>query len=209
MTFFDDPLAVVATLPPLVLPLVVFASSLIEYVLPPFWGDTFILLGFFLAGQGAVGWPSIFAAAILGGIAGAAIAYALGRRYGLRAARRFTGRRRGGRSRERLNRLYRRFGERVLLVNRFLPVVRGLLLYGAGAMHLRPRPVMIYTAIGNIAWVALLMAVGLATGGTWNEIQAAFRSSSRAIGILTFAAVAIALVVVVWYQARARRAEDR
>lgn len=208
MTFFDDPMAVVATLPPLVIPLVVFASSVIEYVVPPFWGDTFILLGFFLAGQGIVSWPAIFGAAILGGIAGAAIAYVLGRRYGLRAVRRFTGRRRGSRSRERLNRLYRRFGERVLLVNRFLPVVRGLLLYGAGAMHLRPRPVMIYTAIGNVAWVALLMAVGLLTGGTWDEIQAAFRSSSRAVGLVAIAGVLAGVAWLVWRQRRARRADE-
>ena len=178
MDWLDDPAALVATLPPLVLPLVVFVSSALEYVFPPYWGDTVILLGFFLAGQGAVPAWTIFVGSVLGGVLGATIAYGLGRRYGLRAVRIFS--RRGGRSRsrERLDRLFARFGERVLLLNRFLPVVRGILLYGAGGMQLRPRPVLVYTAIGNVAWVALLMGVGLLTGGTWEQIQESFRHYS-------------------------------
>lgn len=206
MSFVDDPLALVATLPPLVLPLIVFASSVVEYVFPPFWGDTFILLGFFLAGQGVVGWPAIFVAAVAGGLAGSATAYALGRRYGLRAARYFASRGRRSRSRARLDRLFVRFGERVLLFNRFLPVVRGLLLYGAGAMRLRPRPALIYTALGNVAWVALLMAVGVLTGGTWEQIQETFRQYSRVAGVAAFAVATAWLSWLLWRRARLRRA---
>ncbi len=208
MTWLDDPVALVATLPPLILPLVVFVSSMLEYVFPPYWGDTVILVGFFLAGQGAVpGW-TIFVGAVAGGVLGATIAYGLGRRYGLRAIRMFTRRGRRSRSRERLDRLFARFGERVLLLNRFLPVVRGVLLYGAGGMQLRPRPVLVYTAIGNVAWVGLLMGVGLLTGGTWEQIQDSFRHYSWA-GAVAAGLLVLGGLVGLAIQHRRSRKSDR
>ncbi len=207
MDWLDDPAALVATLPPLVLPLIVFVSSALEYVVPPYWGDTVILLGFFLAGQGAVPAWTVFVGSVIGGVLGATIAYYLGRKYGLRATRMFTRRGRGSRSRERLDRLFARFGERVLLLNRFLPVVRGVLLYGAGGMQLRPRPVLVYTAIGNVAWVGLLMGVGLLTGGTWEQIQDSFRHYSWAGAVIAGVLVLIGLIVLVVQHRRMRRDE--
>ncbi len=196
---FDDPVATVAALPVFLVPLVVLLSSMLEYVFPPYWGDTLILVGFFLAGQGVISWVAIFIAATVGALLGALIAYVLGKRYGLRAVRRF-GRRRGrNRSRERVQELFRRYGEPILLLNRFLPVVRGLMLYAAGAMELRLRPVMIYSSIGSVAWVALMMAVGLAAGGTWEQLQATFAQSSRVLGLVALAVFSIWLV---WFGLR-------
>lgn len=206
MTLFDDPLTTLAALPAFVVPLAVFASSVLEYVFPPFWGDTFILIGFFLAGQGGASAVAVFVAAVLGGLVGGLIAYGLGHRYGLRAMRRFTFQQRPSRTRDRIRRLYARFGERVLLLNRFLPVIRGLLHYAAGAMRLRLRPVVIYSSLGNVAWVALLMGVGLLTGGTWEQIEQSFKQYSRGLGIIALAAVGVWLGWVLWRATRLRTA---
>ncbi|RMH22526.1 MAG: hypothetical protein D6696_03000 [Acidobacteria bacterium] len=203
MTWLEDPIAAIAALPPLTLPLVVFAAAFLEYVVPPFWGDTVILLGFFLAGQGVIGWGEIFAAAFAGGLLGAVAAYLLGRRYGLRAVRRLTPRRRSRfRSRERVQRLFARFGERVLLLNRFLPVVRGLMLYAAGAMHLRLRPVLVYCTVGNLPWIVLLMTVGMLTGGSWDQILASFRGYSQLLGAFAFGVLLLWLGWLVWQYRR-------
>lgn len=205
MTFFDDPVTAVAALPPLVVPLVIFLSGALEYIFPPYWGDTLILVGFFLAGQGAASPVQVFAAAVIGGLAGSVVAFHLGRRYGMQIARRLTFQRKPTGTRARIRRLYERFGERVLVFNRFLPVIRGMLLYGAGAMGLRLRPVLAYSTVGNLAWVALLMAVGLLTGGTWDEIQATFRQYSRGLGLVAGGIVAAWLAWVLWRAWRRRR----
>ncbi len=102
MTWLDDPIAAALALPPLVLVLFVFASALLEYVFPPYWGDTFVLLGFFLAGQGAAPPAMIFAAAAAGSVAGSIAAYQIGRRYGLAITRRISPRRRPSRRRVRM-----------------------------------------------------------------------------------------------------------
>gem|GEM_PF-5599110 len=181
MTGFDDPVAMVAALPVFLVPLVVFASSMLEYVFPPYWGDTLILVGFFLARQGAVSWLAVFVAAVAGALLGATIAFFLGKRYGLRVLRRFA--RRRSRSRARVQALFRRYGEPVLLLNRFLPVVRGLMLYAAGAMELRARPALVYATLGSTAWVAMMMGIGWLTGGTWDQLQATFAESSKAVAL--------------------------
>lgn len=202
--WLEDPLALALALPPLALPLFVFASALIEYVFPPYWGDMFVLLGFFLAGQGVVSPAIVFAAALSGSIVGSIIAYRLGERYGLAVIRRFSSSKRRGHSRQRVRDLFRRFGKKLLLVNRFLPVVRGGLLYGAGALRLRFAPVIFYCALSNLAFMGLLMWAGLWTAGSWAEIQAAFQRSNRLIGGALLTVVAVWVATVLWRK-RARQ----
>ena len=142
----------------------------------------FVLLGFFLAGQGAVSPPVVFLAAIFGSTVGSVISYQLGRRYGLAVLRRIPlGRRRAAAS-ERAVQLFQRFGEKLLIVNRFLPVVRAFLLYGAGALELRFRPVVVYCFLSNLAFISMLMWAGLWTADSWPEIQAGFRQSNQILG---------------------------
>lgn len=208
MSLLDDPVATVAALPAFLVPLVVFVSSMLEYVFPPYWGDTLILVGFFLAGQGVVSWFEIFAAAVSGALLGALIAYWLGKRYGLRTLRRFSRIRRRDRPRQRVQVLFRRYGEPVLVINRFLPVVRGIMLYAAGAMELRLRPVLIYSTIGSVAWVALIMGLGWLTGGTWEQLQATFEQSSRIFGIIAFILLGGWLIALGWRFVRGKNGAD-
>ncbi len=191
MSWIDDPVALVAAWPAFALPLFVFASAALEYVFPPYWGDMFVLLGFFLSGQGASSPWLIFAAAFTGSVVGSAVAFLLGRRYGLSIVRRVAFWRPTG-TRERIRRLLLRFGERFLVVNRFVPFLRGFLLYGAGGLKLRFGPAVGYSALSNFLWLTILMGVGLLTAGTWEQILAKFQHTNRLLG------VAASVVVVAW-----------
>lgn len=201
MSWFDDPVAAALALPPLVLPLLIFGSALLEYVFPPYWGDTFVLLGFFLAGQGATTPSVMFAAALLGSILGSVAAYRLGHRYGLAVARKLTLRRERAPSR-RVRELFERFGEKVLIANRFLPVVRGFLLYGAGAFGLRFGAVIFYCTLSNLAFIGLLMWAGLWTADSWPEIQAVFRQSNQLLGVVALILVLLAAGRMLWMSSR-------
>lgn len=209
MHFLDDPVTFMVALPalPLLLPLFVLVSAMLEYVVPPYWGDSFVLLGFFLSGQPAVAvspW-TVFAATVLGGGLGAAVAFLLGRRYGLAFARRVTPWRPLG-SRQRIRRLLTRFGARFLVVNRFVPFIRGLLLYGAGAMRLRFADALLYTTLSNLLWAGVLMGVGILTAGSWEEILAAFHHTHRVIGAAVAVAVAAWIVFLAGRRLRRRSA---
>lgn len=203
-SWLEDPVALAMTFPPFVLPLFVFASALIEYVIPPYWGDLFVLLGFFLAGQGAVSPAVVFFAALTGSIVGSMIAYRLGERYGLALVHRFySGKRRV--PRQQIRDLFQRFGKKLLIVNRFLPIVRSALLYGAGALKLRFGPVIFYCALSNVAFIGLLMWAGLWTAGSWPEILATFQQSYGRIGAVVLVTGSIWVFMIYWRYRTARK----
>jgi membrane protein DedA with SNARE-associated domain len=172
--------------------LLVVVMAVLEYIVPPVPGDSTMLFACFLAGTGALSLPAAIAACVAGSIAGAAAAYAIGSRIGhsyflLRSAW----------AREELARLergYRRYGPRLLVINRFLPGVRGVFLYGAGIGRLGWRPVMIYSTVSNVLWVALLAWGGARLGGSWDEVSVVFRRYAWgvAVGVTIYAGLSVA-----------------
>ena len=181
-------------------------SAALEYVVPPYWGDLVLLLAFFWAVQGHGSAPLVFAACVAGSTVGAAAAYGLGRRFGLSLARRILGfglvsrRRAVGR---RADSLLRRYGPPVLASNRFLPVVRGVMLYGAGALRLPFGSCMAFTLASNVAWAVLLWAVAhLSRGVTWTELVDTFRHSSRLGAVAALLLATTVVLLAIWRDRR-------
>lgn len=205
MTLFDDPMAYFVALPALAVPAFVFAAAFLEYVVPPVPGDSCMLVGFFLAAQGAADPASVVVAAVAGCLAGGAVAFHLGARYGEAVLRKVVWRRQLAAT-ARFRALATRRGESILAVNRFLPVVRSVMLYGAGAFGLDFKKSMAWNAASAAAFVVFLFGAGWATAGSWNEIRGRFVELNRAAGV---AALVLAAVWVAWtlYRAAQVRAE--
>ena len=173
----------------------------LEYVFPPVPGDSTMLFACFLAGTGALPLPAVVSVCLLGSVAGALSAYTFGARLGrsyffLRSEW----------ARHELERVevgFRKYGARLLAINRFLPGVRGLFLYAAGIGRLGWRPVLIYSTLSNLCWVALIAWAGTALGTSWAEVQIHFRRYvwGIAIGMTIY-------VVVTIVRARRRRARN-
>lgn len=142
-------------------PLVLFLGSLVEYVFPPFPGDSLVVLGAWYAVNGKISWPVAFAATTAGAVLGAWIDYRIGGALG--AALERGAARRGPITLENVRRVeagYARWGAWFLLANRFLPGVRAFLFVGAGAARLPPRKVLLWGGVSAAAWNALLLVVG-------------------------------------------------
>ncbi len=176
--------------------LLVVLLAWLEYVFPPSPGDSTMLFAFFLAGRGTMSLPAVAAAALSGSVLGAMTAYAIGARLGrsyffLRSA--------WARAElARIERWYARHGARFLLINRFLPGVRGFFLYAAGITRLGAGAVLIHSTVSNLLWILLLAWGGTSLGSTWEEVRVVFRR--YVWGIALFLAVYVVLAVV-----RARR----
>jgi membrane protein DedA with SNARE-associated domain len=174
----------------------------LEYVFPPVPGDSTMLFACFLAGTGTLPFSTVLLTCLSGSIAGAATAYALGARLGRSY---FFLRTRW--AREELRRLeggFERYGARLLAINRFLPGVRGVFLYAAGIGRLGWRPVLVFSTLSNVLWVALIAWAGSALGSTWADVQVVFRRYVWAIGI----GMGVYLVVII-VRTRRRRARAR
>lgn len=170
----------------------------LEYVFPPAPGDSTMLLACFLAGAGLLPPIPTVLVCFLGSVLGALTAYAAGARLGksyffLRSSW-------ARMELERLERWLARFGPRLLAVNRFLPGIRGVFLYGAGIGRLPLRPVLIWSSLSNALWVALIAWAGTGLGSSWDEVQVIFGRYvwAIAIGFSIYLVVSLA-------RARARR----
>jgi membrane protein DedA with SNARE-associated domain len=181
--------------------LLVALLAWLEYVFPPVPGDSTMLLACFLAGTGALPPVPTVLVCFLGSVLGAMTAYAVGARLGrsyffLRSSW-------ARMELERLERWLTRFGPRLLALNRFLPGIRGVFLYGAGIGRLPLRPVLIWSSLSNALWVAFIAWAGTSLGSSWEDVQAIF---GRYVWVI---ATGFAIYVVVsLVRARARRRQD-
>jgi len=142
-------------------PAILFLGSLVEYVFPPFPGDTLVVLGAWYAVNGKISWPLAFVAVTSGAVVGAWIDYRIG--VALGAALERGAMRRGPITLEHVRRVeagYARWGAWFLLANRFLPGIRAFLFVGAGAARLPLGKVLLWGGISAAAWNALLLLVG-------------------------------------------------
>lgn len=195
MTWLDDPIALAMSLPPLALPVFVFVSAMLEYIFPPYLGDMFVLFGFFLAGQGATSPWLLFALAVLGSSLGAGVAYYLGSKYGLAVIRKVFSRRRKLVRQESIDEIFARFDERILTANRFLPFLRGFMLYAAGAFRFRFWHAVFFAALSNLAFMGLMLWVGLVTSGSWEQIRAAARQYNLMTAGLVVTGVLVWMII--------------
>jgi len=186
-------------------PAILFLGSLVEYVFPPFPGDTLVVLGAWYAVNGKISWPLAFVAVTAGAVVGAWIDYRVG--VALGAALERGAKRRGPITLEHVRQVeagYARWGEWFLLANRFLPGIRAFLFVGAGAARLPLGKVLLWGGISAAAWNALLLLVGAYLASNLSELVD-WLERYTALAWMVMAVVAALLLVRLAMAARRRR----
>jgi membrane protein DedA with SNARE-associated domain len=187
--------------------LAVFVLMLAESACIPIPSELTMMFGGALAAGAVAGaHPSligIFAAGVLGNVAGSYLSWAVGKYAGQAAIRRW-GRRVGIREHEidKATVWFERHGPVAVLVGRMVPVVRTFISLPAGFAEMPAGIFGLYTTLGVIPWTAALTIGGYVAGANWEHVANDFHGPTYAIaGIL-----AVGLVVVV---VRRRRAKSR
>jgi membrane protein DedA with SNARE-associated domain len=177
--------------------LVLCLAAMIEYVVPPFPGDTIIILGGIYAARGQKPWWLVFAVMTLGSVFGSAVDYWVGLKIGDRITQLPEEKLFFGLSRSRLLDLRRRMrknGSSLIAINRFLPAVRGVLFIAAGTARMSFRRVMVLGAASAVAWNLLLMWLGTAVGGNAERLEVLIRNYQLAVyAVLVILALALAI----------------
>jgi membrane protein DedA with SNARE-associated domain len=182
--------------------LVLFAAALIEYVVPPFPGDTIAVFGIFLAtGAGysaALVWGALNVGAVLGGLA----AYAVGRSFAdaTRRPRWLRGPRAEKAIADVVQR-YERHGAWVLALNRFVPALRAFFFVGAGVARMPVWKVVVYGGASAAAWNGVLLGLGIFFASSWRTL---LEWTQR---YTTLSIVILVLLVAAWAARRAWRAK--
>jgi membrane protein DedA with SNARE-associated domain len=191
-----------------VAPLVLFFATLVEYVFPPFPGDLLVVLGAWYAVEGALSWPATFASVTAGALLGAWIDY----RVGVVVGRRIEGRAasRSALSAERLARFeasYRRWGDLLLLSNRFFPGIRAFFFLAAGASGIPLRKVLLYGGISAALWNGLLLGAGALFARNAAELVSLFERYTQVAWTVVVVGAVAAAAVLLWRRRRAPGAE--
>lgn len=189
---------------------ILFLASLLEYVFPPFPGDTVTLLGAYYSVVGVLPIPLVFAAVTSGSVVGSAFNYWVGMKL-----RSFS------EKREKLPLLLRwleiekikrieerwhRRGDVLILFNRFIPGIRSLFFAAAGMGQIRFRRVMLLGAVSAALWNALLLAVGYLVGARLDELERYFRAYSTIAWTILALLFLFVVVRALWKRQRARSA---
>ncbi|MCL2626772.1 MAG: DedA family protein [Cystobacterineae bacterium] len=175
-------------------------AALLEYVFPPFPGDSVVALGGAWAWRTSQSWLGVWAVVTLGNVLGIGLQHRLGcviaRRaqgeaggWGLKKLRAW------GLTEERLAAMQesiRKHSVALLLANRFLPSLRALVFLAAGASGIPLKKTLSWGILGSLAWSAFILGLGAWLGG----------NAERMLRLLeryqTLAAWALGAALVFW-----------
>ncbi|MFL5581766.1 MAG: DedA family protein [Gemmatimonadaceae bacterium] len=193
-----------AALPPGGLYLALGFAAAIENVFPPLPSDVVVAFGSFVAARGRGSAVGAFLSTWVGSLTGAMAMYWAGRRYGAELLARRLLRGQGDAARERLDRLFRRYGIGAIVVSRFLPAVRAVVPPFAGALRIPPVRALLAMAFPSAVWYGAITWLAFRAGAAdWQELLAQMKTGQRWVGL--GAAVVVAVALTVFLVARRRR----
>lgn len=170
----------------------IFLSSLFENFFPPFPGDTVTFVGGYLAGTQHLTFPLVFLSACLGCLSGAMLLYLLGRSKGRKVFLK-NGKRIFDRAHlEKVENWFKRYGQKVLVLSRFLAGVRSVVALAAGVGNVSLKKMTIYTSISILLWNGVILFSAFKVQQNWREILRMIQIYNRAV------LAVVILIALVW-----------
>ena len=184
---------------------VLFLSAMVEYVVPPFPGDTITLLGAVLITGYGWSWWAISGGVVAGSMLGSFIDYWVGLRLRARPRRERHARRWA--ALDRVVARFERHGPAFLILNRFVPGIRAFFFVAAGMAGMRRRDVLLYGGISVALWNAMLIALGVTLGANLEALERWFRRYTTVAWAILGGALLCYVAVRLIRRHRRRRAE--
>jgi membrane protein DedA with SNARE-associated domain len=158
---------------------------------------------------GAAGWslPAVVASTTAGSVFGALIDYQVGRYLASTDRDTWLHRRLESETwRPRVAALCDRFrthGPAFIIVNRFLPAIRGIFFVVAGMAGLRRGPVLAYAALSALIWNALIILLGYLVGFNLGRLVEIVRGYTNAVYVVL---AVLGLAWLLWARHKRRKA---
>ncbi len=181
-------------------------AALLEYVVPPFPGDTVMLLGGAYAARGERSVVGVFLAVTLGSVVGLALMYGVGRLVGARVDRFPEGRLFFGLTHSKIRQIQEQMrtrGSWLLLANRFFPSFRAVLFVAAGAAKMSFARVVLLGTLSAMAWNVLMVGIGFTVGGNVERLTGLLNQYNR-IAFVVMGVAVFGLVIRYFLKRRAK-----
>ena len=169
-----------------------FFSNLFENIFPPYPGDMITFAGGYLAGIGHLTFPLVFLSAGLGCLSGAMILYLLGKGKGRKLFLK-NGKRIFDRAHlEKVERWFKRYGEKVLILSRFLAGVRSVVALAAGVGNVSLKKMTIYTSISILLWNGIILLFAFKVQQNWQEVLQILQIYNKVVLVI------VAVAALIW-----------
>ncbi len=151
----------------------IFSLLVLGIVGLPVPDETLLVFAGYLIFRGHLNWAWTYLSALLGSLCGITLSYTIGRLTGYIFIERYGPRLHIGRERiDMVHDWFRRFGRFTLTFGYFVPGVRHLTAYVAGASCLEPPTFALYAYSGAVLWAASFISLGYFLGERWNTVGA-------------------------------------
>jgi membrane protein DedA with SNARE-associated domain len=150
-----------------------FALMAVEsFGVPPLPSEVILPFTGFLVADGTFSFAGATSVAVLGGLAGAFAAYAVGRWWRHRIVGLGIGRLRlEPRHLDRVDRYFARHGVSTVALTRMVPVIRSYISYPAGTARMEPIRFGVYTVLGSIPFAVALIYAGTVLRSNWTLVS--------------------------------------
>ena len=186
----------VAALDPVWAYLTLFGVAVLENIIPVLPGDTIMVFGGYLAGQNYLGFLPLFVGTTLGSTCGFMLMYYLGVTKG-RAL--FKGESHSWFAKRhvyRAERWFTKYGDNVVLINRFLAGARAVIAIMAGIGKMPPKKAALFATISAIIWNIVLISLGTWLGSNWKLAVRILKEYNIIISIVML------VLILVWLSLR-------
>jgi membrane protein DedA with SNARE-associated domain len=188
----------------------IFAYGLVFVILMacgvglPMPEDVSLILGGFLVQQGKANLGLMILTGYIGIIAGDSLIFYMGRKFGSKL-----GKTPGGllsriispEKRARVEALFRKHGEKIVLAARFMPGVRTPTYFTAGSVGMRYRRFALFDSIAALASAPVFVLLGWYFGAELESLISAVRKGQRTV-LLVLLGVAVVLFLVSRFRSR-------
>lgn len=167
----DQLVTLVQTAPLWVSLTILLCAAFVEYIFPPFPGDTVMLAGGFFAAKGALPMGPVFFILFLGGVLGILLGWYLGYLCADRPRVHAIVEKLFGRETfDRFERVYAKYGAWIMILNRFFPAIRGAFTFASGMAKMPLQRVVLFGSVSTILWNVVLISAGYFFGNNFESM---------------------------------------
>jgi len=172
--------------------LFIFFSSFFDNFFPPYPGDMVTFVGGYLAGTSHLTFPFVFLSAGLGCLSGAMLLYLIGKNKGRKIFLKNKGRFFDRSHLEKMERWFNRYGEKVLILSRFLTGVKSVVALAAGVGNVNIKKMTIYTSISIVLWNGIILFSAFKVQQNWRKVLQILQVYNKIVLAI------IVIVIFVW-----------
>lgn len=175
----------ISVVPPVGIYLIFFGVAYLENLIPPMPGDVLVAFGGYLAAEGVVALFPVWSLTIIASVFGFMTMYWLGHKWGEQIESNrdshFILRFIPYKYFKRGKKWMYRWGQGVVVANRFLAGTRSVISLTAGMSHLKITPTVLSSTISSILWNSLLIGMGWVIRDNWPVIGEYLSNYGKAI----------------------------